>query len=191
MPERKVKSLGWFAVAEEMRVVALRIIPVRFAGAHTDDIAQARNRSRGFTLVEVMVSVALTTVIALGTLCYQYHGVKHSRVAQAQVAATRAGQLVLEDWKSTGGDADYDPTSLGVGFVAPSSEEPVNCVIKLDNQNFYVQLVQNDIDQDTVAGVTLRQLRVLVKWRKDYERGELNDSDPTVVLTTYVRRDQD
>ena len=136
-----------------------------------------------------MVSVVITVVLSLGTLCYQYQGVLHSRTAQAQVTATRVAQLLLEDWKSTGGDPDYDPESLGLGFTAPLSGEYGDCKITLDDQTFYIQLGRNDIDHDNVAGVTLREISVTVKWRKDFTQGAVGSSDPTICLTTYVRRD--
>lgn len=136
-----------------------------------------------------MIAAAVTIIVALGTLCYQYHGVKHSRASQAQLIATRVGQLVLEDWKSTGGDPDYDPTELGLGFVDTTGSEIGNCRITLDNQSFYLSTQQNDIDQDTVAGVKLCQIRVTVKWRRDYASGATTSSDPEIYLTTYVRRD--
>ncbi len=147
--------------------------------------------NRGFTLTEVMASVAIIVVVALGTMGYQYHNVKFSRASKAQITGTRIGQLLLEDWKSTGGDPTYDPTSLGLGFATTLFGESGDYVITLDNQAFYIQLQQNDIDQDTVAGVTLRQVRVIVRWRKDYVRGAVSAGDPEVSLTTYVRRDQD
>jgi hypothetical protein len=138
-----------------------------------------------------MVAVAITIVTALGTLCYQYQSVTHGRVAQAEIAATRLGQLLLEDWKSTGGDPAYDPTELGLGFVATSYPESDGYRITLDNQSFYMQLTQSNIDQDTVSGVTLRQIRVTVKWRKDYAPGAVSNDDPEIVFTTYVRCDLD
>jgi prepilin-type N-terminal cleavage/methylation domain-containing protein len=147
--------------------------------------------NRGFTLPEVMVAVAITIVTALGTLCYQYQGVKHSRIAQAQIIATRLGQLLLEDWKSTGGCPAYDPTILNLGFVTTTCPESDGYRITLDNQSFYMQLTQSDIDQDTVGGVKLRQIRTTIKWRKDYTRGAVVADDPEIVLTTYVRCDLD
>jgi prepilin-type N-terminal cleavage/methylation domain-containing protein len=149
----------------------------------------------GFTLIEVMIAVAITTIVALGTLSYQYYGVKHDRMATAQLAATRIGQLVLEDWKSTGGDPDYDPTTLGLGFTATGPGETGNCFIILDDQTFYIQLISGTpspnppSNPDPVAGVTLSQIRVITKWRQDYARGPLVASDHTITLTTYVRRD--
>jgi prepilin-type N-terminal cleavage/methylation domain-containing protein len=153
-------------------------------------VLASRNASvGGFTLPEVMVSVAITVVLALGTLCYQYQGVKHSRNAQAQVTATRIGQILLEDWKSTRGDADYDPQTLGLGFVATETGEFGDYRIMLDNQTFYMQLEHIDRDYDAVAGITLREISVTVKWRRDFTRGIISSSDPSICLTTYVRRD--
>jgi prepilin-type N-terminal cleavage/methylation domain-containing protein len=149
----------------------------------------ARLTFGGFTLPEVMVSVTITVVLALGTLCYQYQGVKHSRAAEAQITATRIGQILLEDWKSTGGDQDYDPQSLGLGFTTPLSGEFGTCMITLDNQSFYMQMEHSDIDHDVVAGVLLREISVTVRWRKDFTRGAIGGTDPSICLTTYVRRD--
>lgn len=150
-----------------------------------------RHTLGGFTLPEVMMSAAIITIIALGTLSYQYLGVEHSRIAEAEIAATRVSQLLLEDWKSTGGDAYYDPTELNLGLVTTSYPELGGYRITLDNQTFYMQLTQSDIATDPVAGVTLRQIRVAVKWRKDYAQGPVDSNDHEIDLTTYVRRDQD
>lgn len=54
---------------------------------------------------------------------YQYYAALHSRIARAQIIATRTAQLLLEDWKSTGdstggGLTTYDPYKLGLGFSA-------------------------------------------------------------------------
>jgi type II secretory pathway pseudopilin PulG len=140
-----------------------------------------------------MVAVAIVVIVALGTLSFQYQSVKHSRSAEAQVTATRIGQLLLEDWKSTFGDAGYDATSLGLGFVAPAFPETGDYKITLDNQTFYLQKTQQEVDipnnPDPVAGITLQQLRVKVSWRKDYGNGAVSGSDPTLTFTTFVRRD--
>jgi prepilin-type N-terminal cleavage/methylation domain-containing protein len=161
---------------------------------YTPEVKRAKI-SCGFTLVEVMVAVSITVVVALGTLCYQYYGVKHSRASQAQITATRIGQLLLEDWKSTGGDPDYDPLTLGLGFASLVPPNPGHYLITLDNQTFYITrtgsnaVTAPDPNPDTVAGVLLLQLRVTVKWRKDYGPGTTTSEDPEIVLTTYVRRD--
>ena len=141
--------------------------------------------------MEVMVAVALTCVIALGTLDYRYLNVKHSRIADAQLFAVRIGQLVLEDWKSNSGDTDYNPESLNLGFAAPLPGEYGNYVITLGNIPFFVFLQVSDVETDATAGVALRQMSVTVEWRNDLARGAIRSCDPSLTFTTYVRRDQD
>jgi prepilin-type N-terminal cleavage/methylation domain-containing protein len=149
----------------------------------------------GFSLVEVMISILIIVIVALGTMSFQYHGVKHSRSSEAQIAATRLGQLILEDWKSTGGAAGYNPTTLGLGFVTPTTPETGSYKITLDYQTFYLTFAQQLVtvssgsNPDTVAGVALYQLRVTVNWRKDFGTGATSGSDPTLTFTTFVRKD--
>jgi len=155
--------------------------------------SRKKSRRDGFTIVEVMMSVTIITIVALGTLSFQYYSVKDSRTSEAQVTATRLGQLLLEDWKSTFGDAGYDATSLGMGFVAPIPPETGDYKITLDNQTFYLQKTQQEVDipnnPDLVAGITLQELSVTVSWRRDYGNGAVSSSDPTLTFTTFVRRD--
>jgi prepilin-type N-terminal cleavage/methylation domain-containing protein len=146
---------------------------------------------KGFSLIEVMVAVLLTCIIALGTLGYRYLSVKHGRTADAQLMAVRIGQLLLEDWKSQAGNADYDPESLNLGFAAPKSGEYGAYFITLGNIPFFVDLQNTDVETDAAAGVTLRQMAVIVKWRSDLTRGAIRSYDPSLTFTTYVRRDQD
>ena len=145
---------------------------------------------KGFSLIEVMCAVFIIIIIALGTLCYQYLSIEHDRSSQAQIMGARIGQLLLEDWKSTGGDPDYDPASLQLGFETPNHDEFGNYTISLGNVPFYIQLQFNDVDQDNDAGILLRQIAVTVKWRSNYTRGAIRGADPVITLNTYVRRDQ-
>jgi prepilin-type N-terminal cleavage/methylation domain-containing protein len=155
--------------------------------------SRKKSRCDGFTIVEVMVSVAIITIVALGTLSFQYYSVKNSRSSEAQVTATRLGQLLLEDWKSTGGDSDYDANALGLGFAASIPPATGSYNITLDYQKFYIQMAQQLVsianNPDPVAGVTLQELSVTVSWRKDFGNGAVSDSDPTLTFTTFVRRD--
>jgi prepilin-type N-terminal cleavage/methylation domain-containing protein len=144
----------------------------------------------GFSLIEVMLAVSLTCVIALGTLGYQYLNIKHSRATDAQFMASRIAQLLIEDWKSTSGDTDYDPESLRLGFAAPEAGEYGSYIITLGNIPFFIDIQSSDVDSDAAAGVTLRQIAVTVKWRSDYARGAIRSYDPMLTFTTYVRRDQ-
>ena len=72
--------------------------------------------ARAMTLVEVMISTVILGVAAMGALSFEYHAAGHARIARAQICGTRVARLLLEDWMSTGGAIDYDPTALDVGF---------------------------------------------------------------------------
>ena len=157
--------------------------------------SRKKSQRDGFTLVEMMISAAIIIIVALGTLSFQYQNVKNSRISEAQVTATRLGQMLLEDWKSTGGDPLYDATSLGLGFAASIPPVTGSYNITLDNQTFYIQMAQqlapvsSGSNPDPVAGITLQELSVTVSWRKDFGNGTISNSDPTLNLTTFVRRD--
>lgn len=139
-----------------------------------------------FTLVEVMVTVIVLVIIALGALGYEYHAATHSRMARALITATRTGQLLLEDWKSNGGSDFYDPTTLGLGF---SGEDGGSFFIIVDGLPMHIGLSYNDVDYDSLAEVTLREIAVRVGWRADHGQEAPGSDDPSVVLATYVRRD--
>ena len=153
------------------------------------------------TLVEVMVAMVILAIAALGALSYQYHAAGHVRIARAQSAATHVAQLLLEDWKSTGGSEEYDPSILAVGFSSPQPipakwtdvkamvlAEPLNSAVyavTIDDLPMLVMLSWEDVAYDTTAGLKLRQLAVTVKF------GVVNQLEniPPVALTTYVRDD--
>ncbi len=152
--------------------------------------AHGNGHRGGFTLVEVMLAVALITIAALGTLCYQYLCIKHIRTAQVQLAATRIGQLLIEDWKSTGGEEDYDPEYLEMGFEASGTEEWGQVAITIDNTRYYISMLHEHVADDDVADIELRKINVTVRWKNNLGPGMVDDDDPGVYLTTYVRRDQ-
>jgi Tfp pilus assembly protein PilE len=151
---------------------------------------------RGFTLVEAMLAAFVATVIAIGSLSYQYFSIKHSRVSQAQVMATHLAQVLLEDWKSTNAESTYDPTTLGLGFLTTPLGENSQYYITVDGQAFYLKLTNSVApvaaplnNPDSVANVTLRRINVTIQWRPDFTRGAISIDDPTISLTTYVRCD--
>jgi len=172
-----------------------------------------RKLARAVTLIEVMMALAVLVIASLGALGYQYYAVKQAQIARAQTAGTRIGQLLLEDWKSTGGSEEYDATDLGLGF---SSELPLAAgvgyplpdgvySITVDNVPMVLVLSCEDVDYDSVAEVTLRQLSVSVVWVQepdaDPQLGAVISQQVTdkvnyhrgmrelVTLTTYVRLD--
>jgi len=144
----------------------------------------------GMTLVEVMLAVAIIVIASLGTLCYEYLCVHHIYFARAQLAATRTGQLLIEDWKSTGGSSDYNPEDLVMGFGATSGAVWGDYMTVIDGLPLFIGMTYSDVAKDDFAGVTLRRIDVSVRWRKDLSYGSTDNGDPEVNLTTYVRRDQ-
>jgi hypothetical protein len=142
------------------------------------------------TLIEVMVAISVIIVAALGTLCYEYLCVDHVHAARAEMTAARVGQLLIEDWKSTGGADDYDPQDLGMGFALPPEVTPGAFITNIDGLPLFIKMSSSKVEEDETAGTKLYQLDVGVRWKKDFSNGILDDDDPAVELTTYVRRDQ-
>jgi len=143
--------------------------------------------SGGTTLVETLVAMAVLAIAAIGALGYQYHSARHSRTAKFELTATRTAQLLLEDWKSCGGAADYDPRQLGLGFS--KSHNNKFYLIEVDDLPMFVRLMHRDLDHDATAGVTLREISVVMRWRGDHSILEPDVDHPHIVLATYVRLD--
>lgn len=144
--------------------------------------------AKGVTLLEVAVGIAILAVASIGAINYQYHATRQSLIARSEMTATRVAQLLLEDWKSRGGDETYDPETLGLGFVALPANDAYR--IKVDNLPMTVYLDWKDVEKDDEAGVTLREISVEFRWRLDRTDGSIRDYDPEYVMTTLVRRDQ-
>ena len=147
----------------------------------------ARRYRRGFTLIEAMVAMAILAIAALGALSYQYHSARHARIAKLEMTATRTAQLLLEDWKSSGGSSNYDPTNLELGFSF--DDESGFYRIEVDDQPMYIRLEYKDVATDASAGVTLREISVINRWRTDFADTVPDLTNPHLVLTTYVRLD--
>jgi prepilin-type N-terminal cleavage/methylation domain-containing protein len=147
-----------------------------------------RQSRAGVTLVEVAVAIAVLAVASIGAINYQYHATRQGLVARSEITATRVAQLLLEDWKSRGGDETYDPVDLGLGFTAMQAADWYR--IQVDNLPMSVNLQWKDVEHDASAGVTLREIRVEFRWRVDRTAGAIRDIDPRYVMTTLVRRDQ-
>jgi prepilin-type N-terminal cleavage/methylation domain-containing protein len=149
--------------------------------------------SKAFTLVEVMIVIVIVSVMALGSLNYQYYAVKQTQIARAQMVATRITQMLLEDWKSTGGSSTYDPTALGIGFTGTySAITPGGASVTYHITQDSVPLTIALSSANVVEGATtlpLLQLTVTVKWRKDFGTGTIGGSDPSLQYTTYVKTD--
>jgi type II secretory pathway pseudopilin PulG len=145
------------------------------------------------TLVEALIAAAIVTVLALGALTYQYLGATHFRVAHAELTATRAGQLLIEDWKGSGAPdiVNYDASTLGMGFEKPDPSDNSYYTIAVDGIKMYVTLSYSDVDVDEIANIPLRQISAKLQWRKDFGSRPVEADDPSINLTTYPRKDRD
>jgi hypothetical protein len=167
-----------------------------------------RKFAGGLTLVEAVVAMAVLAIAAIGALSYQYYAALHARIARAQIIATRTAQLLLEDWKSTGGATDYDPSALGLGFSAKLSV-PAHWndgggagtilnggvyAITVDSLPMVVMLRWVDVGFDVSGVAGLRQLCVIVNfgtWNALQAGSTVWPANlEPIVLTTYVRLDE-
>jgi len=151
--------------------------------------------ARGTNLVEVMVAVSILAIAAMGALGYQYHAAVQTSIAQAETAETHIGQMLLEDWKGTGGSSTYNPRILDSSFSISSIPSGFDMAgvggntlggtaysITFDEISMVAVLKWENIDTDLVTLTILRQLSVIIRWEG---RPEL----APVVLTTYIRLD--
>jgi len=162
-------------------------------------------------LIEVMIAMAVLAIAALGVLSHQYHAAVHARIARAQIAGMRTAQLLLEDWKSSGGSEEYDVTTLGLGFssslpiplqwsqgqdqeLGSPLHDSAHSVI-VDGLPILIVLRWQDVAHDTITEVKLRQLSVIVRLGEIDGYGDLVFSEgyleniPPIILTTYARVD--
>jgi hypothetical protein len=151
------------------------------------------HKNSGVTLIEALAASLVVAILALGGLSYQYFGASNFRLAQAELAATRAGQLIIEDWKGSGAPdiVNYDATDLGVGFEKPDLSDNSYYTITIDGVKLYLLLSFADVETDDDAGVTLRQLNVKVQWKKNFGSGSTPAKDDEITFSTYARLDQD
>lgn len=153
------------------------------------------NCARGSNLIEVMVAVMILAIAAVGALGYQYHAAIQTEIAGAETASTHIAQMLLEDWKGTGGSSSYNPIILDSSFsksripsdfdmagVGGNTLHGTAYGITFNNIPMLVVLKWQNVDTDPVTLTVLRQLSTIVRWE---DRPEL----APVVLTTYIRLD--
>jgi Tfp pilus assembly protein PilV len=143
----------------------------------------------GITIIEVLISIGILGTASMGVLSYQYGANKQMKIAQVNIAATQVAQLLLEDWKSVGGDENYDPLTLSIGFIVSPDHDGTKQIV-IDNVTFKTVMTWQDVETDAASGMTLRQITVLVKWRSDLMSGNIGAAEfKQTRFTTYVRRD--
>ena len=162
---------------------------------------------KAFTLVEVIATTVILCIIAIGSLNFQYYAARDSKMSKAQMTATRTAQLLLEDWMSTGGSNDYNPSSLGLGFIS-TKDSPSDLgqyselgtrlqdtlfLVKVDDIQMLIMLASKDVAYDTDAKVTLRQLSVYISFGVVIEEDRVEQAESPhikpIILTTYIRID--
>ena len=145
------------------------------------------------TLIEALIAATVVAILALGALVYQYLGATHFRIAHAELTATRAGQLLIEDWKGSGAPdiENYDASTLGMGFIKTDPTDNSHYIVAVDGINMHVDLSYEDVDVDEFANITLRRISAKLQWRKDFGSGVVDEDDPSIFLTTYARKDRD
>lgn len=161
-------------------------------------------KSNGFSLTEMTATIAIIAIGAIGGLDYQYQSMKQSRIAQTQLTATNSAQMLIEDWKSTGGSTAYNPANLQMGYAAGgvpagfAMGRPIGNVLNsnaysvtINNVPMVIVLGYTDVETDAVSGTILRQLNAMVRWRQGQAIGSGGTTlcDTPVILSTYVRLD--
>jgi type II secretory pathway pseudopilin PulG len=152
------------------------------------------------TLIEVMVSIALATIIILGALMVRYYAVRQAVRADAYETAGRIGQLFLEGWRSTElqyyepydrlagqlpitvAGAGYDVTDA-VDFLYTSPLGSSHYDIFTDNIHYNATL--GYMNAITTAGAERPQvIHVTVAFRNDYQAGDVSTGAIYLRLTT-------
>ena len=135
-----------------------------------------------------MIASLVLGVVSVGALGYQYHARRMAMRARAEITAARTARLILDNWKRTGGDENFNLTSLQMGFVKNPNNDTY--ALTVDDQMLTVSLDWQDIEVDTAAMVTLRHIEAIIRWRSDYQTGAIRESDPIYRIHTYVRKEE-
>jgi prepilin-type N-terminal cleavage/methylation domain-containing protein len=199
------------------RVKTMNIPRSRFAPPASVFLASAsldasrgsrRQKDAGVTLIEVVMAMAILVFSSVGALSYQYYAARDASIADAQITASRLAMLLLEDWKSTGGSKDYDPSALNLGFTS-ALQVPAHFsqgkgqglgsplhdgvyAIMIGDVPIMVMLTWTDVAEDDVSGVILRKLDATVTFDSAWEgksQKKLESLNP-IILTSYVRVDE-
>lgn len=147
-----------------------------------------QRRRAAFTMIELVVAAVILGVACIGTLGFWHYARSFSLRSNAEITAARTARLVLDNWKKTGGDAAFDLVDLNMGFSKlPDSSD---YRITVDGLPMTVRLNWQNIQQDADAMVTLRLIKTTIRWRADRTDQALRSTDPTYVLSTYVRKEE-
>ena len=68
-------------------------------------------RNRGFTLIEMMVTILVLGFIVIGTAGFRYSSALDARRAVKEADAARIGLMFLEGWRGRQGSTSFNPTT--------------------------------------------------------------------------------
>ena len=146
----------------------------------------------GLCLLEVMVAMAVLLVGVLGTMSFRYHCALNSRKADAHNSAVRLGGMLLEGWKGTGAEDDFDAPAMFSSDITIStsnvSPAPASGFYELgryhivnDQMNYYSTLSYKDAD-----ATTPRILNVSVYWLNNNQSGAIGTDAQSIRITKYA-----
>lgn len=155
-----------------------------------------RQTADGFSLVELVIAIAILMVLATGGLSYLYHSNLGAKKSEALATAARLASLLLNSWKGNGGGASFNPiNAFEDQFTITDSPNgpPVamtgctntftllnNYHIVLGNINYYVSMSYCPATaNDPLA------LSVCVAWLPRYSVGVVSQNDTCVRLSAY------
>jgi prepilin-type N-terminal cleavage/methylation domain-containing protein len=147
---------------------------------------------KGFSLVEVMASVAILIVAVIGTSSFRYYTAIEAHRAAKHIAAARIALTLCESWAGLKGLNTFDPTltlsqvmtiESGQGPATPSGFTMLgNYHVQVDGTSYYTTMAWKDINAN------LRALNVAVSWSQTNDASTLANTDKSFTLTNYAIR---
>lgn len=137
---------------------------------------------RGFSLLELLVSLTVTLVITTGVTEMMLHNSRISRAqqmtSQVQSNARNCLAMIVQRMRSAG----WDPLNVGIVTIAPDGDlgdniSEIEVFADLDSDG-----TTNGIDEQ----VLIRHVNDQIVWRRSNDT-----SEPFVVLATNITNDED
>ena len=146
--------------------------------------------SKGFGLIEVMVTILILLIAVTGSLAYQYHTALNARKADLYTTASRIGNVMLETWKGLGSETTFDPVTVfssEMNITNNNSTQPPaalaetlgSYLINETNANYYLTLSYRD------ASSQPRLLNFVIAWgQRDYGSATFSQTDNSITWTS-------
>ena len=154
-------------------------------------------RSKGFSLVDTMVSLVILVIAVLGVSKVRYYTTLDTQKAERQTTAAQTAILLGETWRGTKGSESFNPVAqLGADLTITQTTAPKtqgkkdaegfflldNYKLTLDQVNYYATLSWKDIDKD------LRALNVLIAWAQNGQASDSQSTDKEFEVTIYAQQ---